>query len=143
MSNLSGPKMRGALLREIQRYANPARGIDEGKALDAVVREVVKCAVDRKDPNFTWAVDFLANRIDGKATEHIQIDDNSSATKQAIGISAAFTLLGELTGSGQDSRREIDVSDRPLLLTPVRTEPDGRGETVGLRPHPGSSEKPQ
>lgn len=132
-----GKPWRDAIHKALKQYESG--DVKRGDALRKIADEIVSAALDRKDPNFQFAVKELGLRLDGKPTETVEIGDS---TQKYLGISAAFSLLADFAAGPKTVHGTTIVQDRPVLPSEVRLEADGCGEGVGIQSNQGSSGEP-
>lgn len=124
---------REAIDKALKRYEresdDPKRAIKRGEALFKVANELVESALDRKDPNFQFAVKEIGLRQDGKPIETVELGDT---TQKALGISAALNLLSQFTAEPKVVSGETIVQDRPVLPDKVCAEEGGHSEGVDI-----------
>jgi len=132
----SGKPWKDAINRALTKKGK----CEQAEELYLIAREVVEAAQDRTDPNFAMAVKEVGLRLDGKPTEHIALEGNTS--QALIGISAAFASLVRITNSGEVIDGEIIMPDRSLLSSEICVEAEGLGEGVDLPKVSGGSGEP-
>lgn len=126
----------------INRALSKKGTCERAEELYLIAREVVESAQDKSNPNFKFAVQEVGQRLDGKATEHIDLRTDEGTAAGLIGISAALMQLSRVTGVGEIIDGEVIVQDRSLLPSEVCAEAGGHGEGVDLSEMSGCSGEP-
>jgi hypothetical protein len=97
---------RKALNAELKKYADPERGIKEGEALNAIARKCVEDALSN-DPDVRLpSRQEIANRLDGKPTEHIEAEFT-----QRLAEELTDEQLLDIARGGSDGAAEEEVGE--------------------------------
>lgn len=131
---------KDAIRKALKQYESAEKGIRRGDALRRVADEILAAALDRKDPNFQFAVREIGLRLDGKPTETVELGDTA---QKYLGISAAFALLSEFAAGPKTVYGTTIVQDRPVLSSEICLEEGGCGEGVGVQEDQGGPGEPE
>jgi hypothetical protein len=86
-----------ALRRAIANYEDKAEGVARGDALQHAARKVVKAAVAGD-----WdAIDHIANRLDGKPTEHVQNEHRHTFASELSDAELVAIATGSSEGASE------------------------------------------
>ncbi len=90
-------EFEGALRRALLQYEK--NGCKRGEALRAVADKLVESALDGE----AWAIQAIADRLDGKPSAEVKqdVNVNHSGAIEHRGVSETSQRLAELLGSGQ------------------------------------------
>ena len=129
---------RRALNNKLKKYNPKGRSkIEDYMVLGDLAEKLIDMALEGNMEAFKE----IGNRIDGKSTEHKVVD--KSVTYDFGDLSKAAGILEHFAGGRIIDGDARVVQDRPVLLTEVRAESDGCGETVDIPENQGSSGRPE
>jgi hypothetical protein len=94
-----------ALEREIVQFEDDKRGVKQGEAASKIAKNIVEMALDGDK----WAVEFIADRTEGKPQQTSKVDVEHSGAIEHRGLPEIGERVRELLGSGTDR-------DSPALL---------------------------
>lgn len=101
-----GKDWEAALRQALGMYEDREKGITAGQALRKIADNVVKLALEgSKD-----AIAEIANRLDGKATEHVVGEFHHHHTADLTDDELAAIATGSSDGTPEETPRETDAS---------------------------------
>ena len=73
---------------------------ESGRDLRAIARNVLETALDREDKNFMAAVNFIADRLDGKPVATVDMNVNDTRTVEELPDSELTSLIRDARSHG-------------------------------------------
>jgi hypothetical protein len=91
--------LTSAIERELLQFEDGKLGVKQGEASRKIARKVVEMALDGDK----WAVEFIADRTEGKAQQTSKVDVEHSGAIEHRGLPEIGERVRELLGTGAAS----------------------------------------